>query len=59
MVAGRHWPGAVVLSEQARQGCQSRLSGYLNPRLDPGGMVEYYVYPIPGPRTPDIERYFM
>lgn len=47
-VAGRHWPGAAVLSEQARRGCQSRLSGYLNPKLDPSGMAEFYVYPNPG-----------
>ncbi len=47
-VAGRHWPGAAVLSEQARQGCQSRLSGYLNPQLNSNGMAEFYVYPNPG-----------
>jgi len=47
-VAGRHWPGAAVLSDQARQGCQSRLSGYVNPQLDPNGMAEFYVYPNPG-----------
>src|SRR5262249_48551028 len=33
-VAGRNWPGTAALGEQARQGCQSRLSGYLNPQLD-------------------------
>lgn len=47
-VAGRRWPGTAVLSEQARQGCQSRLSGYLNPQLDPSGLAEFYVYPNPG-----------
>ena len=47
-VAGRHWPGTAALGEQARQGCQSRLSGYLNPQLDPSGMAEVYVYPNPG-----------
>jgi len=47
-VAGRHWPGTAALSEQARQGCQRRLSGYLNPQLDPSGMTEFYVYPNPG-----------
>jgi hypothetical protein len=47
-VAGRHWPGSAVLSAQARRGCQSRLSGYLNPQLDPNGMAEFYIYPNAG-----------
>ena len=47
-VASRHWPGTAALSEQARRGCQRRLSGYLNPQLDPSGMTEFYVYPNPG-----------
>ena len=47
-VAGRHWPGAAVLGEQARQGCQSRLGGYVNPQLAPASLTEFYVYPNPG-----------
>jgi hypothetical protein len=47
-VAGRSWPGAAALGEQARQGCQSRLSDYLNPQLDPTGLAESYAYPNKG-----------
>jgi Septum formation len=47
-VAGRHWPGAAVLSEQARRGCQSKLNGYLNQQLPPVNVTEFYVYPDPG-----------
>jgi Septum formation len=47
-VAGRHWPGTAVLGEQARQGCQSRLTGYVNPQLNPASLTEFYVYPNPG-----------
>jgi Septum formation len=47
-VAGRNWPGSAALGEQARQGCQSRLSGYLNPQLNTTGLVESYAYPNEG-----------
>jgi hypothetical protein len=47
-VAGRPWPGAAALGTLARQGCQSRLSGYLNPQLDTSGLAESYAYPNPG-----------
>jgi hypothetical protein len=47
-VAGPSWPGATALGERARQGCQSRLSGYLNPQLDPTGLAESYAYPNKG-----------
>ena len=47
-VASSRWPGTAALGEQARRGCQSRLSGYLNPQLDPSGMAEFYVYPNSG-----------
>jgi hypothetical protein len=47
-VAGRSWPGAAALGEQARQGCQSRLSGYLNPQLNTTGLAESYAYPNEG-----------
>jgi hypothetical protein len=47
-VAGRRWPGTAALAEQARQGCQSRLGGYLNPQLDTTGLAESYAYPNEG-----------
>ena len=47
-VAGQSWPGAAALGEQARQGCQSRLGGYLNPQLDASGMADSYAYPNEG-----------
>ena len=47
-VAGRSWPGAAALGEQARRGCQSRLGGYLNPQLDTTGLAESYAYPNEG-----------
>jgi Septum formation len=47
-VAGRRWPGAAALGEQARRGCQSRLSGYLNPQLATAGLAESYAYPNEG-----------
>ena len=43
-VAGHQWPGDVVLSEQAQQDCQGRLSGYLS-QLSPSNVAEFYVYP--------------
>src|SRR5262249_26557363 len=36
-VAGRSWPGAAALGEQARQGCQSRLGGGPDPPTPPRG----------------------
>jgi len=47
-VAGRSWPGAGALGEQARRGCQSRLGGYLNPQLNTSGLAESYAYPNEG-----------
>jgi Septum formation len=47
-VAGGHWPGAAVLSKQARQGCQSKLNAYLNQQLPPVNVTEFYVYPDRG-----------
>ena len=43
-VAGHQWPGDVVLSEQAQQDCQGKLSGYLS-QLSPSNVAEFYVYP--------------
>lgn len=47
-VARRSWPGSAALGERARQGCQSRLSGYLNPQLNTTGLAESYAYPDEG-----------
>jgi hypothetical protein len=47
-VAGRSWPGTGALGERARQGCQSRLGGYLNPQLNTSGLTESYAYPNEG-----------
>jgi hypothetical protein len=47
-VAGRSWPGSAALGREARQGCQSRLGGYLNPQLNTAGLAESYAYPDEG-----------
>jgi hypothetical protein len=47
-VAGHGWPGSAALGSQARQGCQARLTGYLNPQLDTSGLAESYAYPNEG-----------
>jgi Septum formation len=47
-VAGQRWPGTAALGTQARLGCQSRLSGYLNPQLATSGLAETYAYPNQG-----------
>ena len=47
-VAGHDWPGSAALGNQARLGCQARLTGYLNPQLDTSGLAESYAYPNEG-----------
>ena len=47
-VAGHDWPGSAALASLARQGCQARLTGYLNPQLDTTGLAESYAYPNEG-----------
>jgi putative regulator of septum formation len=47
-VPGSLWPGTAALSQDARQGCQSRLNGYLNQQLPPTSVTEVYVYPNRG-----------
>jgi hypothetical protein len=47
-VAGSHYPGATALQQQARQGCASRLSGYLNPQLSAASLAQSFVYPDAG-----------
>jgi hypothetical protein len=47
-VAGSHYPGATAVQQQARQGCASRLSGYLNPQLSAASLAQSFVYPDSG-----------
>jgi hypothetical protein len=47
-VAGPHYPGATALQLQARQGCATRLSGYLNPQLSAASLAQSFVYPDVG-----------
>jgi hypothetical protein len=47
-VAGSHYPGATAVQQQARQGCASRLSGYLNPQLPAASLAQSFVYPDAG-----------
>jgi hypothetical protein len=47
-VAGHHWRGSAALASLARQGCQARLTGYLNPQLNSSGLAESYAYPNEG-----------
>ena len=47
-VAGSPYPGATALQQQARQGCASRLSGYLNPQLSAASLAQSFVYPDAG-----------
>ena len=47
-VAGSHYPGATAVQQQARQGCASRLSGYLNPQLSAASLAQSFVYPDAG-----------
>lgn len=47
-VAGSRYPGAAALQQRARQGCVSRLSGYLNPQLSAASLAQSYVYPDAG-----------
>ena len=47
-VAGSHYPGATALQQQAREGCASRLSGYLNPQLAAASLAQSFVYPDAG-----------
>lgn len=47
-VAGPRYPGATTLQQQARQGCTSRLSGYLNPQLSAASLAQSFVYPGAG-----------
>ena len=42
---GTGWPGASAVQQDAGNGCQSRLAGYLNPELVTADLTQEYVYP--------------
>jgi Septum formation len=42
---GTGWPGASAVQQDAGNGCQRRLSGYLNPELVTADLTQEYVYP--------------
>jgi len=39
------WPGAAAVQQDAASGCESRLSGYLNPQLATADLTQEYIYP--------------
>jgi hypothetical protein len=39
------WPGDGAVRQQAAAGCESQLSGYINPQLATSGLTQSYVYP--------------
>src|SRR5580704_1803429 len=39
------WPGDSSARQQAASGCETRLSGYLNPQLATSNLTQSYVYP--------------
>ena len=47
-LAGHGWPGSAAIGTQARQGCNARLGGYLNPQLATAVLAESYVFPDQG-----------
>jgi hypothetical protein len=46
-LADQPYPGAAALRQKANQGCQNRLSGYMNPQLS-AMLDEAYFYPSSG-----------
>ncbi len=44
-LAGSSWPGSAAVQQQAGDGCQARLAGYLNPALLNAGLDQEFVYP--------------
>jgi hypothetical protein len=39
------WPGDSAVQQEAGNGCESRLGGYLNPQLATADLTQEYVYP--------------
>jgi hypothetical protein len=44
-LAGPGWPGQAAVSQRARQGCQARLAGYLDPTVLGASLTASYAYP--------------
>ncbi len=42
---GASWSGDAAVRQQAGDGCQSRLAGYLNPQLAGAGLAQEFVFP--------------
>jgi hypothetical protein len=47
-LVGPRWPGTAAIGTLARQGCNARLGGYLNPQLATAVLAESYVFPDQG-----------
>ncbi len=47
-VTGSRYPGPAALQQRAREGCVSRLAGYLNPELPASSLAQSFVYPGAG-----------
>ena len=47
-VAGHRYPGSASLQQSAREGCGSRLTGYLNPELPATSLAQSFIYPGAG-----------
>jgi hypothetical protein len=44
-LAGAGWPGIAAVRQRARQGCERRLAGYLDPGMAGGSLLAAYAYP--------------
>jgi hypothetical protein len=44
-LTGSSWPGEGTVQQDAGNGCASRFSSYLNPRLAAAALTQEYVYP--------------
>jgi len=44
-LAASSWPGDTAVQNQASNGCQGRLAGYLNAQLANAGLAQEYFYP--------------
>jgi hypothetical protein len=44
-LAASSWPGDAAVQDQASNGCQNRIAGYLNPQLAGAGLAQEFFYP--------------
>ncbi|MGH3254696.1 MAG: septum formation family protein [Streptosporangiaceae bacterium] len=44
-LAASSWPGDAAVQNQAGNGCQGRMAGYVNPQLANAGLAQEYYYP--------------